>query len=1192
MTIISSSQQSFGAKGEIDDLLSELAQLWPGGPSTAPASQDDKNTQQNQVLPTPTAAGCVSTEPPVQNDALSSPIPEYAGAAQDPRVDPPASTTINAPQATPEYMVHVTTATKNDGSADMFAAKPSFGNTPASNSQSPGVPQVPSEEAQNPLLDSPSQDDLSQRLNGVRQNPWGSEPGNEAYGKVANGVPLNHGSRLSDAVMANPWAAAEVPTANSVQSNLSHQSTNIVYNPWGPFPDETAEAVVASAPKKTQSKRERLRYNPWDLSPDETDGEVANNLSHPSDNLSSNPWVAERAPVRSNGVQNGALRNLKLPVVNGSPLRNPPPVLDGGAPSMMPPMSSVPALENGVEPSMISPISNFPAVQNGPAPLIMPEVDMNMQPVSNVADSQNGVAPSAVQSDFIGPEVQYVRRMLLDPDCPEKNGNPFPPDFVPDTEVEVYHGDQKWRLSQGQNVQWNVAEGHLDEWPVRPDPDGQRDRKGPVEQSQQPRQQQIPSRMLQSTRGEEIAVYRKAVTGSGSMVSSSGAIAESEDNQEAVMELLRGLPDSVLLTEPLTESLESMLQTERLSPSLPMPTTPVVELSLQEKLDAELMGPANVETVKGTLSQEFTLCEMPGDVGKWLSELAEEIPVQDYPLLSFLPEPQPTQAVASSSVPVTTGTQPPSIVPVTAASQTLPVVPSTEGTQAPSVVLVADTQAPSIVTAAAGMQAPSVVPETTGTQASLEEIPFSAQAPDSTPGLAPSSLDGSEVAVQPTCAPLVVPTVHAESCSLPTPQRDFTPSTGIKLSHYDGFADADYAESNYGPSDNRLGQLMVEMGLISAEQLEHCVSVATELSLPLGRVFIMSGWINGRQLQWSIQLQAFLKDGLINVDTCRAVADLMTCSGMTLKRALNCAGYSDAYGFIERRATRLGDFLIESGIVKAERYYEVLYKSQALGIPVGRLLVINGLISTQLLECAINTQRFVREGRVSRQDAVVLLQRTAERHAEQTNRSTRRDGTPPVPLKTIRLGELLSLSGIASEAQIEHALEIGLVSNLPIGRVLVDLQLVSGYTLEMALNLQSLVSRDAIEPLDAAYALIDIHYHNLTLTEALEKNRSLSERRTLTFEQFITSLELISKEQIKEAVEISCQSPLFVSKALVFSGALAESTVQVALLCHFYVRESMLTPEEAMLLFNHCHKTGLSVDEAVAELSLQLRTLA
>jgi len=403
--------------------------------------------------------------------------------------------------------------------------------------------------------------------------------------------------------------------------------------------------------------------------------------------------------------------------------------------------------------------------------------------------------------------------------------------------------------------------------------------------------------------------------------------------------------------------------------------------------------------------------------------------------------------------------------------------------------------------------------------------------------------------------------------------------------------DREFAAHEQNQCDFKLGALLVELGLITKDFLDECIMMSVDMSISLGRVLIMSGWLTGKQLQWAIQLQALLRDGLITRAGAAQVAELMTCSGMTIQRALNCAGHPEALLALETRATRIGDLLIEADIVSADNFNEALNKAQILGLPVGRFLLISGLVAEPLLETVINAQRLVREGKILRDDAIIAIRRTAERH--KNNQLSVTAEYARMPLRAMRLGDLLTLAGIVTEAHIEHAVEFGLRCNIPVGQVLVDLEILSPYILEVALTLQSLVTRGSLEPLDATYALIDIHHHGHTLTEALRKNRDLNtDRRSLSFEQFLASVELITVPQVEEAIETARRSPIFVSKALVFSGALAEETAQVALLCHFYAREAMLTAEESLLLFNLCHRTGVAVEEGLRELGLKLRSKA
>jgi hypothetical protein len=393
-----------------------------------------------------------------------------------------------------------------------------------------------------------------------------------------------------------------------------------------------------------------------------------------------------------------------------------------------------------------------------------------------------------------------------------------------------------------------------------------------------------------------------------------------------------------------------------------------------------------------------------------------------------------------------------------------------------------------------------------------------------------------------------------------------------------------------GPTDLRLGQLLVDLGLITKELLQHSIVMSVEMSLSVGRILIMSGWLTSAQLQWAVQLQSLLKDNIITMAVAHQVSELMSCSGMTIQRALNCAGQPGALRVMETRATRLGDLLTEAELVSGTDFKEALLKAQTLGLPVGRYLLISGLITGPLLETVVNAQRFIRDGKISREKAILAIQQAARRQYE-LKKTTPAVDYGRVPIRSMRLGELLTLAGIITDVHLEYAIEFGLRCNMSIGQVLIDFEILTQRTLDIALNLQALVAKGSLEPIDAAYTLIDIHHHGYTMSTALKRNRTMGgERKSLSFEQFIASMELISAPQIEESIEIARRSPLFVSKALVFSGAMSEETAQIALLCHFYVRENMLTAEEALLLFNLCHRTGLSVEDGLTELGLTMRS--
>lgn len=405
----------------------------------------------------------------------------------------------------------------------------------------------------------------------------------------------------------------------------------------------------------------------------------------------------------------------------------------------------------------------------------------------------------------------------------------------------------------------------------------------------------------------------------------------------------------------------------------------------------------------------------------------------------------------------------------------------------------------------------------------------------------------------------------------------------------DGSRQVECVDSSSESADMQLGRLLQTLGIVSPDALEAAISIANETSISVDRALIMSGHLSGRQLQWTVQLHTLLRENVISLQKAARVADLMSSKGMTIQRALNCVDSSDALRVLEKNATRIGDLLTAAELISEEELEDALMKADYFGIPLGRYLSISNLITAQLLESITNVQRYVRQGRMQKADAVVAIKRSARRQHE-LRKNGSADDAHIVPLHSVRLGELLTLAGVVTELQLETAVETGLRNNSPVGEILVSFGYVTQLVLDSALTLQALVAQGGLALIEAVYALIDVHHHGLTLAIALKRNQKFnSKRRSLSFEQFMESVELISATQVEEAIETARRSPSFVTKALVASGVVAESAAQVALLCHFYVRERMLTTEEAMLLFKLCHRTGLSVEDGIQELGLIVR---
>lgn len=393
-----------------------------------------------------------------------------------------------------------------------------------------------------------------------------------------------------------------------------------------------------------------------------------------------------------------------------------------------------------------------------------------------------------------------------------------------------------------------------------------------------------------------------------------------------------------------------------------------------------------------------------------------------------------------------------------------------------------------------------------------------------------------------------------------------------------------FTPNNSESKKTKLGTLLVQFSLITEELLNEAIEEALELNIPLGRILVMSGWITQSQLNWTIQLQSLVRENKISTPIAIQISELITSSNMSFGKALEVTGCSQ---FLIESDTRLGDLLRDAAVIAEEELSSAIYKSQYLGLPLGRCLFLTGQLPEELLNTAINAQKFTRQGKISRDDAIQAIRKSAQRI----------DRLSPVPRHSysnickVKLGELLKLAGIVTEAQVEHAIEIGLVNNTPVGKVLIDLGLISETTLENALILQVIVAESNLTIKEAAFALIDIHYHGASVAKAISECTNKQKRIDKpNFKQFIATTGILEVREIESALENTLSSPYIISKALLYSGVLNDTTMQLALCVHFYVREELLSLEEALVLFNHANRNNVSIVEALEELGIEIKS--
>jgi len=377
---------------------------------------------------------------------------------------------------------------------------------------------------------------------------------------------------------------------------------------------------------------------------------------------------------------------------------------------------------------------------------------------------------------------------------------------------------------------------------------------------------------------------------------------------------------------------------------------------------------------------------------------------------------------------------------------------------------------------------------------------------------------------------------------------------------------------------------MADVGLISRKDLSEALMVSSETGLPLGRVLTMSGWLREDQVQGAVKCQSFLKDKLIDLEQARKALALVTKNEISLEDALKKIGHVSTD---TREPTKLGDLLVGSRYISEEALQEALAKSNATGLPFGRLLVLSGVISESLLTSALNAQILIRDGKITKEQAIDALQSATGRH-KPIETTLAEKGFYQIPSRhSGRLGELLVLGGLISENELMNAVEMGLVNQRLLGQVLTDLGMVTQGVLDAALTVQSLVGENKMKLSDVGPVLSTMKETGKSLEEAMAslKAKSFVPEKPITMTHFLKLVGSINDDDIQKAIEVGQQNADIMGRMLMLAGILDEQTLHAARRCSTLVQQKVMSLEHACIAFDFSQRRGVTIDDALRELS-------
>ena len=383
----------------------------------------------------------------------------------------------------------------------------------------------------------------------------------------------------------------------------------------------------------------------------------------------------------------------------------------------------------------------------------------------------------------------------------------------------------------------------------------------------------------------------------------------------------------------------------------------------------------------------------------------------------------------------------------------------------------------------------------------------------------------------------------------------------------------------------RLGELLVQFDFAGPNDLAEMLSIANETSMPVGRVFVLTGVISESDLENLILCQSFLKEKLLDIEQAKKAMHVAREKKVPLEQALTHLGWAPSDSLQE--TTPLGELLIASNYISRTQLEAALAHQKKSGLPFGRTLVLGGTISESLLAAAVNAQIMIRDQKIDREQAVIALKESRRRQIS-FETSLQAKGFYDLPKRSApRIGEILTFAGVISDSELVGALETGLITKMPVGEVLVNSKFLTRELLDAALKSQKLLSDSAIGFGDVRTILDHVRdgkEFDWAVKSLHEDGAKPPKPQPPSLLAFLKMLRCLDDAEVTQAFETAKHNTQIISQVLLIGGTMDENTLKKADECRTLVHEGRLTLEHATIAFDYSRRRAISIPEALKEL--------
>lgn len=386
----------------------------------------------------------------------------------------------------------------------------------------------------------------------------------------------------------------------------------------------------------------------------------------------------------------------------------------------------------------------------------------------------------------------------------------------------------------------------------------------------------------------------------------------------------------------------------------------------------------------------------------------------------------------------------------------------------------------------------------------------------------------------------------------------------------------------------RIGELLVAANVIRQEVLLEALKISKNSQTPVGRVLMTIGELSESDVETAIYIQGLIRNSVISSDFGVKVINVSVKGRIPLEEAFRRLGWTPPADVEQQSGTlgELGELLVQAGLIDRSVLEQALYQSHENNLPLGRCLVLNRAISSNLLQSALTAQVLMRDGKITEDQAINSLKNSA-RKQQSLEQSLVDAGAYRQPAKeSVKLGDLLSQAGLVTEGDKISAIEIGLNENQKIGEVLIQTGMIAPGVVDESLRLQEMVSSGELSGLQAADILRQANARKVGIDVIMEERASRKEE----VEKINSVLEVILQsgaltgENFNRAQSLARQLNVSIAEVILTKEMVEKRLIMAAYQGQSLVNDGIINGAQCVLAMKMCVKTGKEFHEVLKEL--------